>query len=241
MTTIDQYSFLEAAVARTCDYAKSAGIFGDLVCDSNYPTLKLKIIGVTLELHAQRLAHNAGKEALSPDTPSAPAVAPEFGVGTYPQMVMNACCNIARTLKTAMQRDDWENGLDPTSTICEEIGFTLSDVNQIDEVLQSDLEQMQEVQSYLLSYRLGDSSTSEFEYMTVETLYMWAQSEPTGQITADGKPIYGIAVDKETGELATADNIDDAIRLMAKYGAARRSNDAQDALAKFKAEAMQAA
>mgnify|MGYP001332129537 CR=1 FL=1 len=241
MTINDQYSFLEAAVARTCDFARSAGIFGNMVCDSKMPTLEKKIEEVTLVLHAQREAHKAGKEALSPDTPPAPAVAPEFGVGTYPQMVMNTCCTIARTLKNAMEREDLGNGLDPTSTICEEIGFTLSNVSQINDILESDLAVMQTVQSYLLSYRIADNPTSEFAYMDLDTVHMWTQNEPTGEITADGKKVYAIAVDEKTGEPAIADNFDDAIRLMAKYGAAKRSNDAQDALAAFREEAMRAA
>ena len=140
-----------------------------------------------------------------------------------------------------MQREDFDNGLDPTSTICEEIGFTLSDVSQINDILESDKETMQKVQSFLLSYRIGDNPTSEFAYMNLDTLHMWTQNEPTGEITADGKKEYAIAVDKDTGEPAIADNFDDAIRLMAKYGAVKRSNDAQDALAAFREKAMQAA
>tara|TARA_R100000700_G_scaffold39929_1_gene53997 strand:- start:211 stop:936 length:726 start_codon:yes stop_codon:yes gene_type:complete len=228
---INNYSFLDAAVTRVSAKKNQMGALANLVGRANAEDpMEMRIIDVVLDLYSQRVAHLDAVENGETDVPPKPVAAPELGVSSFLQELMNRSCWIARTLKNRMQIEDWQNGLDPTTQICEEIGFTLNDVNDIEAILQDDLLSLMTVQSELLVAGADTEAGNlpYFEYMEVESLVLYELRKPTEEID----PKTGKAIWKR---FEVADSFDDALAIISEISTANRQVQIESSRDKIRA------
>jgi hypothetical protein len=226
----NQYSFLDAAVTRVSGKKNQIGALANLVgrADAEDP-MELRIIDVVLDLYSQRVAHLDAVANGETDVPPKPVAAPELGVSGFLQELMNRSCWIARTLKNRMQVEDWQNGLDPTADICEEIGFTLNDVRDIEPILQDDLLSLMTAQAELMVAG-GDTDAGTlpyFEYMQIDSLVLYEQRKPTEEIDLKtGKAIWK--------RFQVADSFDDALAIITQESTANRQVQIQSSRDKIR-------